>query len=269
MARKLELGRRGVEGASFLAERFNPLTNDPSAPLKTVALFDSFGPSLMPRASMHQGVSAAVSILAAEAVGKGFDAAIRKFVPGSSPYVVRMGARAVLTAAGYALTKIPQSREESTVVASARTGGRLAMAGGFGGMVYESATELKHRYPATGPARPIVITLGGVAGALLYSEKLLETRKEIIKRWSADDAPASLPAALGIGLGAATASGSVDRKGVHRISSGIYGLLRQRSREEAHRPGGECSLVGRGSCCPVFGWCRLHRQGKRKDRTGV
>ncbi|MEA2024028.1 MAG: hypothetical protein U9N79_07015 [Actinomycetota bacterium] len=35
------------------ADRFTPLTNSPSAPLKTRALFDSFGPSLMPRATMH------------------------------------------------------------------------------------------------------------------------------------------------------------------------------------------------------------------------
>lgn len=205
MTQKLGLGSLGVKGVSYVANRFNPLTNDPSAPLKTVALFDSFGPSLMPRASMHQGMAAAISVLAAEAVGKGFDAAIRRVVPHSSPYVARVGARVALTAAGYAITKIPQSREESTMVASARTGGRLAMAGGFGGIVYESATELKTRYPASGPVRPILIGLGGVAGALLYSGKLLETRKEIIQRWSADDTPASLPAALGIGLGVATA----------------------------------------------------------------
>ncbi|MFV2000152.1 MAG: hypothetical protein ACC654_07290, partial [Acidimicrobiia bacterium] len=124
MVGKIELGRRGLKGASLLAERFNPLTNDPSAPLKTVALFDSFGPSLMPRASMHQGMAAAISVLAAEAVGKSFDAAIRKVIPNSSPYAVRVGARVALTAAGYALSRIPQSRKESTVVASARTGGR-------------------------------------------------------------------------------------------------------------------------------------------------
>jgi len=225
VARRIELRRRSLAGVSLLAERFNPLTNDPSAPLKTVALFDSFGPSLMPRASMHQGMAAAISILAAEAVGKSFDAAIRKLIPDSSPYVARVGARVALTAAGYALTRIPQSREESTSVASARTGGRLAMAGGVGGMVYESATELRRRYPATGPLRPIVIGLGGVAGALMYSERLLETRKEIIKRWSADDTPASLSAALGIGLGVTTAGRLVGKGfvGSRRASMDFFG----------------------------------------------
>ncbi len=205
MAGKKELGRRGLAAVTFFAERFNPITSDPSAPLKTSALFDSFGPSLMPRASMHQGMAAAMSVLAAEMVGKGFDAAIRKVVPGTSPYSVRMGARVALTGVGFAITKIPQSRDETTVLASVRTFGRLAMAGGVGGMVYESASEVRERYPASGPVRPIMISIGGFAGALMYSGKLLETRKGIIQRWSADDKPASLPAAVGIGFGVATA----------------------------------------------------------------
>ena len=73
-----------VSAALRLANRFNPVVSDPSAPLKTQALFDSFGPSLMPRSSMHQGMASALSVLAAEAVGKGFDAMIRRVVPSSS-----------------------------------------------------------------------------------------------------------------------------------------------------------------------------------------
>ena len=34
--------------ALWAANRFNPITNSPSAPLKTRALLASFGPSLMP-----------------------------------------------------------------------------------------------------------------------------------------------------------------------------------------------------------------------------
>ncbi|VAV95167.1 hypothetical protein MNBD_ACTINO01-2297, partial [hydrothermal vent metagenome] len=197
-------GTGAVKLTVAAANRFNPVTSDPSAPLKTVAVFDAFGPSLMPRASMHQGVAAGAAILTAQMVGQGVDAAVRRIVPASSPYTVRAGARAVMAMAGFALAKIPQSDDESTVMASARTAGRLVMAASVGGVVYESGTELRSRYPASGPLRPIVIGLGAFGGALLYSDKLLGRRQDLIKRWSDEDAPASLPASIGIALGIAT-----------------------------------------------------------------
>ena len=194
-----------------LANRFNPLTSDSSAPIRTIALFDSFGPSLMPRSSVHQGLAAAASVLVADAVGKGFDAAVRRVVPATSPYTVRLGARVALTGLGFVLTKIPQTDDERTVVASARTFGRLAMAGGVGGMVYESATELQTRFPSTGPARPMLVGLGGFAGALVYSDNLLKSRIGIIQRWSDEDKPASLPGSIGIGMVAVNGARLVGR----------------------------------------------------------
>ena len=204
MANRFEFKKQAIDVGLRLANRFNPITSDPAAPIKTIAMFDSFGPSLMPRASAHQGIAAGGSVLAAEAVGKGFDAAIRRVVPDSAPFTVRFGARAALTAAGYALTLIPQYPDERTAIASVRTLGRLAMAGGVGGMVYESGNELRARHPAAGPVRPIMVGLGGFAGALAYSDTLLQTRKEVIKRWSDDDKPASLPASIAIGIGVTT-----------------------------------------------------------------
>ena len=173
--------KTAISAAVELANRFNPVASDPAAPLKTISMTDSFGPSLMPRASMHQGIAAGLSVLAAEVVGKGFDAAVRRFVPPTAAFTTRMAARGILVGAGYALTQIPQTDDERTVVASARTFGRLAMAGGVGGLVYEGSTELRNRYPASGPVRPIIIGLGGFAGALAYSGSLLDTRLGIIE----------------------------------------------------------------------------------------
>jgi uncharacterized membrane protein len=204
-------GAGAVKLTVTLANRFNPVTSDPSAPLKTVALIDAFGPSLMPRASMHQGMAAGAAVLTGQIVGQSLDAVVRRFVPASSPYTVRMSARAAIGAAGYALSQIPRADDEATTVASARTIGRLAVAGSIGGMVYESGTELRSRYPASGPLRPIVIGLGAVGGALLYSDKLLGRRQELIKRWSDDDKPASLPSSIGIALGVATVGRLVGR----------------------------------------------------------
>ena len=212
---------RALTAALALANRFNPVASDPSAPLKTMSMFDSFGPSLMPRSSMHQGMAAALSVLAAEAVGKGVDAAITRVVPHTAPYTVRMAARGVVVGAGYGLTQIPQTDDERTAVASLRTVGRLAMAGGVGGLVYESAVELQGRFPAAGPVRPILVGLGGFAGALAYSDRLLDSRIGIIQRWSDEDKPANLPASIGIGLGVATVGRLIGRGFVRSRSASM------------------------------------------------
>ena len=187
------------------------VTSDPAAPLKTASFFESFAPSLMPRSSMHQGMAAGLSVLAAELVGRSVDAAVTKFVPDSSPFIARFGARAVATGIGYGLTQIPQTRDEATPVASARTVGRLAMAGGVGGMVYEAASELRTRYPNSGPIRPILTGVGGFAGALLYSDRLLKHRRSVIRRWSEDDKPADVAMSLVIGAGVTVAGRAVGR----------------------------------------------------------
>ena len=118
--------------ASKVTERFNPVLSGPSAPLKTRALFAAFGPSLMPRAAMHQGIAAGLSLLAGELVGRGVDAGIRRVVPDSSPFAIRMGARAVATGAGLALSRIPETDDEPTAKASVRAAGRLVAAGAAG-----------------------------------------------------------------------------------------------------------------------------------------
>lgn len=72
------------------ANRFNPVVGGPAAPLKTRALLASFAPSLMPRPSMNQGFAVGLSLLAAELVGPGVDGAIRRVLPGSAPFAVRI-----------------------------------------------------------------------------------------------------------------------------------------------------------------------------------
>jgi uncharacterized membrane protein len=57
-----------------VAERLNPITSGPSAPLAMDAVMDAFGPSLMPRSSVHQGIAAGLAVLAARLVGISVDA---------------------------------------------------------------------------------------------------------------------------------------------------------------------------------------------------
>ncbi len=200
-----------INVAGRVTDRFNPLLSGPAAPLKTRALFASFGPSLMPRAAMHQGMAAGISILAAEAVGSGVDATIRRFVPGEAPFALRIGARAVVAAAGLAVSRIPETEDESTAKASLRTAGRLAAVGAVGGAVYEGGMELRNRVPSKSGLRPIITGTAGLAAALYYSKDLLATREGIIQRWTADDKPATLGASLGIGFAAATVGRGIGR----------------------------------------------------------
>jgi hypothetical protein len=164
-------------------------------------MFASFGPSLMPRPSINQGIAAAFSVLAAELVGQGVNGAINRAVPRSSPFVMRIGARALVTAAGLAVNRIPETDDEPTSKASVRSAGRLVAAGAVGGAISESVLELQKRLPPRSNLRPIVIGAAGIAGALYYSKELIAQREAVIKPWTEDEKRASLGPSLAIGFG--------------------------------------------------------------------
>lgn len=212
MSRLTFVNQRAAQIAVRVAGRFNPITRDPAAPLKTVAMVESFGPSLMPRASMHQGMAAGLAVLVAEATGKGVDAAIRRVLPTGSPLLWRIGARVVVASVGLGVSRIKEKPDESTTLASVRAAGRITTSAAIGGAIYEGGNHLRDRYPATGPLRPIVGGAAGFAAALVYSGRLLDQRKGIIERWSEDDKPAQLLASVGIGLAVVTAGRGIGRR---------------------------------------------------------
>ena len=200
-----------VELAVRVADRLNPITNSPSAPLKTSAFFDSFGPSLMPCATLHQGMAAALSVLAADLVVTAVDAAVRRVVPQASPATVRIGVRAGLAAAGLAVSRIPDTDDESTARASVRSAGRLAAAGAVGGIIYEAANEVKGLYPPKSAMRPIIGSSASFAAATFYSRRLLSERQAVIERWTDDDKPATVVGSLALGMAVSSAGRGIGR----------------------------------------------------------
>ena len=190
--------------AGRIADRFNPIASGPAAPLKTEAVFGAFAPSLMPRAAYHQGLATGASVLAADAVGRGVDAAIRRVVPRSSPFVLRIAARAAVAAAGMAVSRLPETDDESTARASVRAAGRLAAAGAVGGAIHETGMELRQRVPSKSGLRPIITGAAGFAGAMYYAKQLLSQRQSVIQRWTEDDNPANLVSSIGIGFAVAS-----------------------------------------------------------------
>lgn len=186
-----------------LAARVNPVTGGPAAPLKASALLDSFGPSLMPRKSLHQGIAGGLALIAAELVGKSVDLAARRIAPADSPLAWRLGARAGIAAAGAALGSIDEEDDEPTSRAALRSVGTLTSVGALGGIVNEAGRDLESK--SRWPLLPVATGLGGFAFVVARLSKELETRDGLLERWSDNHEPASLPASLAIALGIGSA----------------------------------------------------------------
>lgn len=185
-----------------MANRVNPVTGGPSAPLKTSALLDSFGPSLMPRKSLHQGVAGGLALLTGEVIGDIVDALSRRAAPSDSPLAWRLGVRAAVMAGGVALGRISESDEEQTSRAGVRSAGHIAAVAAAGGMINETGRELEAR--VGWHSLPIATGVGGFAFVAARLAKELETRRGVIERWTDDDTPASLLGSLGIALALGT-----------------------------------------------------------------
>jgi uncharacterized membrane protein len=190
-----------------MASRVNPLTSGPAAPLKADALLDSFGPSLMPRKSLHQGLAGGMALLSAELIGRVVDHFARKVAPPDSPLVWRLGVRAAMAAGGAAIAGISESEDEPTSRASVRSAGRLTAVAAGGGIIYETGKDLEGK--VDWPLLQLATGLGGFALVASRMAKELETRHGVILRWTDDDKPASLTGSLGIALVIGTAGNLV------------------------------------------------------------
>jgi uncharacterized membrane protein len=181
-----------------MATRVNPVTGGPAAPLKASALLDSFGPSLMPRRSLHQGVAGGLALLSAEVVGQTIDAVARRAAPPDSALAWRLGVRAALVGGGMFIARISESDDEPTSRAVLRSAGRVAAVAASGGMINEAGRDLEEK--ADWPFVSVATGISGSAVVVSRLAKELETRHGVIKRWTDDDTPASLSASLGIAL---------------------------------------------------------------------
>lgn len=197
LADHMDFTKTFFSAVSSAADRLNPVTAGPAAPLAVEAVMDSFGPSLMPRASLHQGIAAGLAVLAARVVGVSVDAMARKVAPDSSPLVWKIATRAAIAAGGSAVASIDERPEESTSLASLRSAGRLATLGAVGGAIYEVGRDIEKRFGS--PVVPVVTGLGGFAYAASRWSRNLSTRNGVVERWTADDKPAELMPSMGIG----------------------------------------------------------------------
>lgn len=192
-----------------VANRLNPITSGPAAPLQVGAALDSFGPSLMPRSSLHQGIAGGLAVLAARAVGVAVDSVARRVAPDSSPLAWRIGARAAIAGGGAALGRIAESEDESTAMASLRSAGRLLNVAAVGGIIHEAAIEVSEKIDT--PIVPIVTGLGGFGYAVTRWSKELETREGVVAKWTDEDKPANIYASVGIAIAVANGGRAIGR----------------------------------------------------------
>jgi hypothetical protein len=111
----------------------------------------------------------------------------------------------VVAAAGLALSRIPETDDETTARASLRTAGRVAAAGAIGGAIHETGMQLRERWPSKSGIQPVITGAASFAGAMYYSKQLLTERETVIKRWTVDDKPANLASSVAIGMAVASA----------------------------------------------------------------
>ena len=78
--------------AMDILRRLNPITASPSSAIETAALLDSFGYSLMPRTSVHQGMAAGLATLMGRGVGVGVERATDVLVSPTRPLQARLAA---------------------------------------------------------------------------------------------------------------------------------------------------------------------------------
>ncbi len=192
--REMNIGRmttvknvaKGLTGgvlAKRATEWANPITSSASAPLETVAFIDSFGPSLMPHSSMHQGMIAGMSVLAARGTMAIVESLTDTIVDKGDPLTHRLLMRVFLGGVGYSFEKLPVRESESLARSGARTAGRVLRSGSVGGAIHDIGIASQKRYPASSMVRPAIVSAAALAGVIVWSKTRLDNRKAEIERW--------------------------------------------------------------------------------------
>jgi uncharacterized membrane protein len=198
----------------------NPITGSASAPLETAAFIDSFGPSLMPHSSMHQGMIAGLSVLAARGTMAIVEQLTGTIVNKDDPLSHKLLMRVFLGGLGYSFEKLPVRDGESLARSGARTAGTVLKSGSIGGAIYDVGTAGKQRYPASSMVRPALISLAALSGALVWSKSRLDSRKAEIERW-----PIPQPNELGPAIATGVAVTSIGMVGTRAFQASRHAWM--------------------------------------------
>jgi uncharacterized membrane protein len=188
------------DAAMAVVSRLNPISGSPSSPIEAAAMLDSFGESLMPRTSVHQGMAVGLSLAMGHLAGRVVERLTNLIARPERSLGTRLAVRAALIGAGFGLERLPE-REDSTLWRSGlKTGGRLLRAGSTGGALYDTGQYVRTRYPSSRWIRPALVTAALGAGVGLWAERRQKERVAAIEPWPKEQR-ATIPAAFGVGAG--------------------------------------------------------------------
>ena len=206
-----------------VARWLNPIIGSPAGPLETSVFVDSFGPSLMPRTSVHQGVAAGLSVLSARAVTKIADVPFAAMVPADAGLARRLVMRGVMGGTGRGLAAIPEVEGETMWRSTARTTGLIVRAAAIGGAIYDVGIWLRDKNQSGPTAQPVAVTAATVGGILYWANRRLAIRESEVGKWPIPQT-STIPAALGTSV-VVTAAGSLISRGFRLSRDGWIGYL--------------------------------------------
>jgi len=223
MSASVRVGARVLATVLHAAARMNPVARAPYTPATMISAANSFGPSLMPRSSMHQGMMMGLAGIAARSVVTASEAVNATIVPASAPYGRRISTRIAGTAIGIGLSSIPEQDDESLLLAGLRSGGLLMATASISGAIYDTGTEMQRRYPSATGIRPAIGAIALFGTAIAFAGRNLKHRKSVIERWPVEQKN-ELPQAIGIGVGVYYAGVGIG-KGYLRSRDGLIRYL--------------------------------------------
>ncbi len=194
------------EIVASVARWVNPITGSPSSPLETSVFLDSFGPSLMPRTSVHQGLATGLSVIAARGVSKLVDIPFSAVVPEEAGLAPHLAGRALMGGAGIALSSIPVEEGETMWLTTARTSGRIVRGAAIGGAIYDVGMAIRKRYGSDSSLQPVVVSASTLAGLLFWAQRRRTTRQQEVGKW-----PILQEVTIPTAVGTAVAVGVVGR----------------------------------------------------------
>ncbi len=214
---------RANEIIQSVARWINPVIGSPAGPLETTVFVDSFGPSLMPRTSVHQGVATGLSVLAARAVTKVADMPFAAMVPDDAGLTRRLAVRGVMGGVGESLARIPEVEGETMWRSGTRTSGRLIRAAAIGGAIYDAGIWLRDRNQSRPALTPVLVTAATAGGVLYWAQRRLAIRESEVGKWPIPQTE-TIPSALGTAV-VVTAVGSAVSRGFRVSRDGWINYL--------------------------------------------
>lgn len=169
---------------------------EPATPFEIVAFLASLTPSLMTRDSLNQGAATAASVLSAKGMSNVIEYVTDTLLGKDKSYLNKLFTRSIFAAGGHALSRLPENDDESLVVSSTRSVGRLMETASIGGIVYDSVSRIGGKESKRYKIIPVTVGALVATGLLYRGRAMLEERRKEVDTVSEDPTNKIIPATI-------------------------------------------------------------------------